>query len=69
MPYASGHGKRRVGVDVLVASLSFQFPDIDGLGTGFLIFNLILAFSDFTTPLTALVSKRLVVPSEDAVVH
>lgn len=51
-------------VAILVASLSFQFPDIDALGTGFLIFNLILGFSDFTTPLTMLVFSRLPMPSE-----
>jgi hypothetical protein len=59
--------------DVLVAPLSFQFPDIDGFGTGFLIFNLILGFSDLTTSFTALVSSRLELPpdsvAEDAAVH
>lgn len=64
--------QRAVG-DVLVASLSFQFPDIDGFGTGFLIFNLILAFSDLTMSFTALVSSRLELPpdsvAEGAAVH
>jgi hypothetical protein len=64
---------QRVVGDVLVASLSFQFPDIDGFGTGFLIFNLILAFSDLTMSFTALVSSRLELPpdsvAEGAAVH
>jgi hypothetical protein len=64
--------QRAVG-DVLVASLSFQFPDIDGFGTGFLIFNLILAFSNLTMSFTALVSSRLELPpdsvAEGAAVH
>jgi hypothetical protein len=59
--------------DILVASLSFQFPDIDGFGTAFLIFNLILAFSALTTSFTALASNKLEFPpnsvAEDAVVH
>ena len=43
--------------DILVASLSFQFPAIDGFGTGFLIFNVIFFFSERIDSLTALVSN------------
>jgi len=63
----------RVIVYILIASLSFQFPDFEGLGTGFFILNLILGFSDFTTALIALMSSRFSDSSdaaaEGAVVH
>jgi hypothetical protein len=40
-----------------MVSLSFQLPAIEGLGTGFLIFNVIFFLSAFNVSLTALVSK------------
>lgn len=42
---------------ILIVSLSFQLPAIEGLGTGFLIFNVIFFLSVFNVSLTALVSK------------
>jgi hypothetical protein len=47
------HWCESYSVNILVASLSFQFPDMDGFGTGFLIFNLIFCFSDLMAFLTA----------------
>ena len=58
------HGALHTEFGILVASLSFQLPGSDGLGTGFLILSLILDFSDLTTPLTRLLSSRPVAPSE-----
>ena len=53
------HAPLQSGCNVLVASLSFQFPAIDGFGTGFLIFKVIffLSFSGPMESLTALVSS------------
>jgi hypothetical protein len=39
-------------------SLSFQLPAIDGLGTGFLIFNVIFFLFVVMASLTASVSRR-----------
>lgn len=48
------------GLDILIASLSFQLPAMDGLGTGFLILSLIFFFScsGLMESLTALASKN-----------
>jgi hypothetical protein len=40
-----------------VTSLSFQLPAIEGLGTGFLIFNVIFFLSELNVFLTAPVSR------------
>jgi hypothetical protein len=46
------------GADILLVSLSFQLPAIDGFGTGFLIFKVIFFLSVFSAPLTALASSK-----------
>ena len=50
--------RSRAGGRILMVSLSFQFPAIDGLGTGFLILIVIFFLSVFSASLTALVSRR-----------
>jgi hypothetical protein len=47
----------RAVVDILIVSLSFQLPAIDGFGTGFLIFNVIFFLSTPNVSFTALVSR------------
>jgi hypothetical protein len=47
----------RAVVDILMVSLSFQLPAIEGLGTGFLILSVIFFLSVFNASLTALVSR------------
>jgi hypothetical protein len=60
------HLREAYSANILVASLSFQFPDIDGFGTGFLIFNLIFCFSDLMAFLTAPPSNNPVPDAEPA---
>jgi hypothetical protein len=47
----------RAVVDILIVSLSFQLPAIDGFGTGFLIFNVIFFLSTPNVSFTAFVSR------------
>jgi hypothetical protein len=48
----------RAVADILMVSLSFQFPAIDGFGTGFLIFNVIFFLSVLKASFTADVSSN-----------
>jgi hypothetical protein len=47
----------RAAVDILMVSLSFQLPAIDGFGTGFLIFNVIFFLSALKVSFTAFISR------------
>jgi hypothetical protein len=49
--------KTRAAGDILMVSLSFQLPAIDGLGTGFLILRVILFLSAFNVSFTAFRSR------------
>jgi hypothetical protein len=48
----------RVGLDILMVSLSFQLPAMDGFGTALLIFNVNFFLSTVKASFTAFVSKR-----------
>jgi hypothetical protein len=49
--------KMRAAGDILMVSLSFQLPAIDGFGTGFLILIVIFLLSAFNVSFTAFRSR------------